>query len=583
MDGLNLNLARKWRSKCFDELIGQDLAVRMLKNSLYKGQYFPVYLFAGQRGCGKTTAARLFAMALNCAALSEFKHRPQNVSLPCLACRSCSAVVAGNHPDFIEIDAASHTGVDNVRSIVEAATYLPVMGSKKIYLIDEAHMLSKAAFNAFLKILEEPPASVLFILATTDPHKIIDTVKSRCFQLFFKGVPVEDLVGHLKNVCIAEGVDSHDAALYTIARESQGSVRDALNILEQVRFASRHVTKKAVLQVLGHLDDEYIVHLFDSAMHQSPEVVVRAFKTYKCALYDAESIWQRLCELGRALLWIKYGLEPEAFIEHEGLLQAIAARSTIARLNEFLELLYTNELFFNKTTAKHGLLEMILLQLSKNNTSESNDNAPAAFHEAMPEAVDSASEHDDEEQDEEDDDTVEDEDCVSWGRFIKQIMTLDDPLVVSVISQGTCIGYSKDTGTVTVQFPKNLAFFADLLSSTKHVWQELLEATFGAGAYIVPQFTAQVVEVIATPRDSASVSVQEAQVQKITESRTVTVQKTAVISKPVAAGRIPPSRTFNHNKHKPKEPLVDVSDAATWQRAHMLLRHFPGTITEVVE
>src|SRR5271156_392412 len=148
MSTVTLNLARKWRSKSFDRIVGQDLLIRMLKNSLFLGQYFPVYLFAGQRGCGKTTTARVFAAAVNCERLSDFKKQPKEFSVPCLTCTSCVAMAAGKHPDFIEIDAASHTGVDNIRQIIDAASLLPLMGQKKIYLIDEAHMLSKAAFNA---------------------------------------------------------------------------------------------------------------------------------------------------------------------------------------------------------------------------------------------------------------------------------------------------------------------------------------------------------------------------------------------------------------------------------------------------
>jgi len=150
---VNLNLARKWRSRNFDQIVGQDLAIRMLRNSLYLSQFFPVYLFAGQRGCGKTSTARVFASAINCANLSKFQKNPKKCHVPCLECESCCAMLSGNHPDFIEIDAASHTGVDNVRQIIESSSYMPLMGKKKIYLIDEAHMLSKAAFNAFLKIL----------------------------------------------------------------------------------------------------------------------------------------------------------------------------------------------------------------------------------------------------------------------------------------------------------------------------------------------------------------------------------------------------------------------------------------------
>jgi len=222
MNNVTLNLARKWRSKQFNEIVGQELSVRILKNSLYKDKLFPVYLFSGQHGCGKTTTARVFAAAVNCEKLPEFRKAPQNVTLPCLACVSCTAMSKGQHPDFIEIDAASNTGVDNIRQIIDASALLPVMGTKKIYLIDEAHMLSKAAFNAFLKIMEEPPSSVLFVLATTDAQKIPE---SRCFQLLFDPVETSLLMGHLKFICEQESIAYEGTALSLIVRESAGSVR----------------------------------------------------------------------------------------------------------------------------------------------------------------------------------------------------------------------------------------------------------------------------------------------------------------------------------------------------------------------
>ena len=194
----NLNLARKWRPENFDQIIGQDIPIRMLKNGLYLKKFFPVYLFAGQRGCGKTTSARVFGAAINCENLELFQKNPKENSLPCLKCNSCQSMLQANHPDFIEIDAASHTGVENVRNILEACSYMPIFGRKKIYLIDEAHMLSKAAFNAFLKILEEPPSSVLFILATTELQKFPQTVLSRCFQIAFKAVDNNSIKKRLK-------------------------------------------------------------------------------------------------------------------------------------------------------------------------------------------------------------------------------------------------------------------------------------------------------------------------------------------------------------------------------------------------
>ena len=247
MSSVVLNLSRKWRSQDFDHIVGQELAVRILKNSLYLGHYFPVYLFAGQRGCGKTSTARIFAAAVNCHALTSFQKDPKNSPVPCLVCDSCVAMRDGNHPDFIEIDAASHTGVDNIRSIIESSSLLPIMGRKRVYLIDEAHMLSKAAFNAALKILEEPPATALFILATTNPHKIIDTVKSRCFQLFFTAIAHAPLKNHLQVICKNEKIAYTDDALDLIVRHTEGSARDALNLLEQVRFSSAIVSKEAVL------------------------------------------------------------------------------------------------------------------------------------------------------------------------------------------------------------------------------------------------------------------------------------------------------------------------------------------------
>ena len=256
---MNLNFARKWRSKNFDQLIGQDVSVRILKNSLYLDQLFPVYLFAGQRGCGKTSTARIFAAAINCHALSDFQKNPKNSSVPCLVCASCALMAKGQHPDFIEIDAASHTGVDNVRQIIDAASLLPVMGRKKIYLIDEAHMLSKAAFNAFLKIMEEPPVGVVFILATTDSQKIIETVRSRCFHIFFKPVEHAKISSHLATICQQENIRADQHALELIVAQSEGSIRDALNLLEQVRFSTSHITAAAVRTVLGHIDDEHVI------------------------------------------------------------------------------------------------------------------------------------------------------------------------------------------------------------------------------------------------------------------------------------------------------------------------------------
>ena len=202
----NLNLARKWRPKNFSEVIGQDISIRMLKNGLYLKKYFPLYIFSGQRGCGKTSTARIFASAFNCKKLSNFQANPKQ-AVPCSKCDSCLSMLNREHPDFIEIDAASNTGVDNVRNILESASFVSIGGGAKIYLIDEAHMLSRAAFNAFLKILEEPPEKVFFILATTELQKIPETVRSRAFQVFFNAISSDTLKNYLSNICDKESIN----------------------------------------------------------------------------------------------------------------------------------------------------------------------------------------------------------------------------------------------------------------------------------------------------------------------------------------------------------------------------------------
>ena len=290
---MHINLARKWRSKNFDELVGQSLVVRLVKNSLYRNLIFPVYLLSGPRGSGKTSIARIFAAALNCHELEAFQKNPQK-PIPCLTCISCSAMRAGNHPDFIEMDAASHTGVDNVRQIIDAASFVPVLGTKKIYLIDEAHMLSKAAFNALLKMLEEPPASVVFMLATTDPHKILETVTSRCFQLFFEPIKSDEVVRHLAYVCMQEGLSFEEEALVLVARETEGSMRDALNLLERLRIAYPCISKQAVIELLGSIDEDRLCELFKAVIQGPVPEILAACVRLELKKYNPHIIWRKL-------------------------------------------------------------------------------------------------------------------------------------------------------------------------------------------------------------------------------------------------------------------------------------------------
>ncbi|QSX78263.1 DNA polymerase III subunit gamma/tau [Agrilutibacter solisilvae] len=220
-----LVLARKWRPKRFAELVGQEHVVRALTNALDSGRVHHAFLFTGTRGVGKTTIARIFAKSLNCE---------QGTSAdPCGQCETCLAIDAGRYIDLLEIDAASNTGVDNVRELIENAQYMPSRGRYKVYLIDEVHMLSKAAFNALLKTLEEPPGHVKFLFATTDPEKLLVTVLSRCLQFNLKRLDEAQITGQITRILQAEGIAAESGAIAQLARAADGSLRDGLSLLDQ--------------------------------------------------------------------------------------------------------------------------------------------------------------------------------------------------------------------------------------------------------------------------------------------------------------------------------------------------------------
>jgi DNA polymerase-3 subunit gamma/tau len=585
MSTVVLNLSRKWRSQDFDHIVGQDLAVRILKNSLYLGHYFPVYLCAGQRGCGKTSTARIFAAAINCHALPLFQKDPKKSSIPCLVCESCIAMRDGNHPDFIEIDAASHTGVDNIRSIIESSSLLPAMGRKRVYLIDEAHMLSKAAFNAALKILEEPPATALFILATTNPHKIIDTVRSRCFQLFFTPIPHAALKNHLRSICKQEKIAHTDEALDLIVRHTEGSARDALNLLEQIRFSSSVVNKEAVLVLLGHIDDQQIMNLIQSTMQGDAKGLVQLLHSLGIDKHKAEFIWQRMVTLLRALLWIKYDVQPHELVASVKLLESSARWCTLNDVHQMIEALYTHEEVFLKTTMQHVFLEMILLSLcykSKKKNDNGDGSAPCALG-----IVAHDGDNADASSDDGDVDDSHDEDEVigydqQWQRFITRVESLNDPLVCSVFKQARFITYALDTHRVVVELSKDFILFKDWLESSQLLWQPLLREFFSSQTVLDTQFTG-------VQRGEVGSKKQKSDEAVFVTKPSPTIQQykeKQLASKPQEQFR--GSNRYNSQKTtvvpaNKNELRVDVSDANRWKTASMLMRHFPGVITEMRE
>ncbi|MDX8382797.1 MAG: DNA polymerase III subunit gamma/tau [Ghiorsea sp.] len=254
-----LVLARKWRPQRFSDLVGQDVIVRTLKNALSSEHTAHAYLMTGIRGVGKTTISRLMAMAINCDAAVDAE--------PCGACESCASIAQGNNLDVQEMDAASHTGVDDIREILDGVRYPPVSLKAKVYIIDEAHMLSKSAFNALLKTLEEPPERVMFILATTESDKLPVTVRSRCQRFDLRRLHGHEISDYLSFVLKEEGISAADDALQVIARAADGSVRDALSLTERVlAFSNQAISLSDVQQSLGLIGAEQTQLLADAVL-----------------------------------------------------------------------------------------------------------------------------------------------------------------------------------------------------------------------------------------------------------------------------------------------------------------------------
>ncbi|AOJ86653.1 DNA polymerase III subunit gamma/tau [Burkholderia sp. MSMB0856] len=287
-------LARKWRPKDFASLVGQEHVVRALTHALDGGRLHHAYLFTGTRGVGKTTLSRIFAKALNC--------ETGVTSQPCGVCRACREIDEGRFVDYVEMDAASNRGVDEMAALLERAVYAPVDARFKVYMIDEVHMLTNHAFNAMLKTLEEPPPHVKFILATTDPQKIPVTVLSRCLQFNLKQMPAGHIVSHLERILGEERISFEQQALRLLARAAQGSMRDALSLTDQaIAYSANEVTESAVSGMLGALDQTYMVRLLDAlAAGNGPEILAIADEmslrslSFSTALQDLASLLHRI-------------------------------------------------------------------------------------------------------------------------------------------------------------------------------------------------------------------------------------------------------------------------------------------------
>ena len=291
--------ARKYRPQKFDEVVGQQQVTGTLKNALKSNQLAQSFLFCGPRGVGKTTCARILAKAINC-------EQPSEEMEPCNSCSSCESFNANASFNIHELDAASNNSVEDMRNLTDQVRFAPQAGKFKVYIIDEVHMLSQAAFNAFLKTLEEPPSYAIFILATTEKHKIIPTILSRCQIFDFKRILVKDIVEHLKEICGKQTLEYEEGGLHIIAQKADGALRDALSIFDKISSSSDNgITYNGVIENLNILDYEFFFKVTDQLMIEDSASVLLSFNEVVSRGFEGDTFILGLAEHFRNLLMCK--------------------------------------------------------------------------------------------------------------------------------------------------------------------------------------------------------------------------------------------------------------------------------------
>ncbi len=362
-DARYLVLARKWRPQFFEDVVGQEHITRTLKNAIGSGRIHHAFLFVGSRGIGKTTTARILAKALNCLSSES------PTTTPCGTCENCTSIGRGTNIDVIEIDGASNNGVDDVREIRDNVRMVPSHGRYKVYIIDEVHQLSSGAFNALLKTLEEPPAHALFVLATTEAHKIPATIISRCQRYDFRRVGSACLVELLRKITQAEGIQANDDALYAIARAAEGGVRDAESILDElITYCQGEIRFQDVFDALGLVDWRALHDLCDAVLRQDVVRLLTLVDEVVSAGKDLSQFVQEILRYFRDLLVCKTADAAELLHLPEDELREVrqqAAGFTLTNLIRLVEQFAELTKGFDSQLAQRIALESMLIRISK--------------------------------------------------------------------------------------------------------------------------------------------------------------------------------------------------------------------------
>jgi DNA polymerase-3 subunit gamma/tau len=353
-------LARKWRPQVFEDVIGQKHVVKTLQNAILNKRIAHAFLFTGQRGVGKTSIARILAKALNC----QQGPTPQ----PCCQCASCKEITEGTTIDVLEIDGASNTGVDDVRELRESVKYVPSRERYKIYIIDEVHMLSNSAFNALLKTLEEPPAHVIFMFATTEPQKIPSTVLSRCQRFDLRRIPLEELVEHLMHVTAKEEITISKNGLRWIAQEAEGSMRDAQSMLDRViSYAGKNISDVAITEVLGIVARDMLLKTSQALIDKDVNGCLATVKELFSSGHDIRQFYQAFLEHLRNMIVVKSSKNPDQLIDLArdecDVLREQVKDSPVEILQRLFDVWLKAEGEIYHASMPHIVLEMLLLKM----------------------------------------------------------------------------------------------------------------------------------------------------------------------------------------------------------------------------